>query len=41
MPLREVVHSSKADPEGLGADEEHSSPLISTDHTKKEIAPGT
>ena len=34
----EVGHSSEADPEGLEADEKHSSPLISTDQTKKETA---
>ena len=34
----EVVHASEADPEELGADEEHSSPLISTDQTEKETA---
>jgi len=34
----DVGHLSEADPEGLGADEEHSSPLISTDQTEKEMA---
>lgn len=34
----EVRHSSAADPERMGADEEHSSPLISTDQTMKETA---